>query len=245
MPSITTGPFVHEPADEGDFPDTTPTLPDSTSVEADTPLESDAPPVGPDIPWIRLFNGQDLSGWEGPAGFWFVEGGELVGRLPNQKFKKNVNLCTIRRYADFELRWEARLPWGNSGVHVRSVLVDRDTYNVRGPQVELADNHIVPWGSAVTEPPSRSNLLAPIEFVDSHLRRGEFNAMRVRCVGKRFSVWLNDQLIVDALYRPLAIEGIIALQLHRAAPGMEVRFRNIEIRELGPDKTATGSEKKK
>src|SRR5262249_33754793 len=160
--------------------------------------------------------------------FWTVEDGEIVGRLPNQKFARSENLCTERRYSDFELRFEARLAWGNSGVHIRSTLLDRETFAVRRPQVELADNHVAPWGSAVTEPASRSVVLAPIELVDAHLRRGEFNRMKVRCVGQHLTVWLNDILLIDAQYRTLGIDGIIALQLHRAAPGMEVRFRNIE-----------------
>jgi hypothetical protein len=187
--------------------------------------------------WIPLFNGHDLTGWEGGAAYWSVENGEIVGRLPLERLPRSTNLCTRRRFADFELRFQAKLPWGNSGIHVRSALIDRDAYVLRGPQIELADNHEAPWGSAITEPSSRNRLLAPIELVEGALRRGDYNDMRIRCQGVRVTVWLNDTMILDGNYKPLGIEGIVGLQLHRAAAGMEVRFRNLAIRELSP---ATG-----
>ena len=50
-----------------------------------------------------LFNGQDLTGWEGDDLLWVVENGELVGRSPGISY--NDFLATEERYSDFTLRF--------------------------------------------------------------------------------------------------------------------------------------------
>ena len=198
------------------------------------PIQAGRPEVatGGETDWKPLFNGTDLAGWEGLKEFWSVQDGVLVGRLGPNKLKQNTQLCTTRSFADFELRLDVRLVAGNSGVHVRSALVDRESFNVRGPQVEISDDPRRPWGSAITEPGSRSTLLPPLQLVEKSLRPGDFNQLNIRCVGRRIQVRLNGELLVDGDFKPLPVQGIIALQLHRAAAGMEVHFRDIEIREL-------------
>jgi hypothetical protein len=198
-------------------------------VKAPTPdPTAESPPA-----WQPLFNGVDLDGWEGLSQYWKVENGEIVGRLGPDRLAAHTQLCTKRSFADFELQFEVLLTQGNSGVHIRSTLGDRESYYVRGAQVELSEETRRPWGSVITEPGSRSFLLPPLEIVQQNLRPGEFNHMLVRCIGRRIQVRLNGVLLIDADFKPLPVAGIIALQLHRTAPGMEVRFRKIEIRDLG------------
>ncbi|MEO0415731.1 MAG: DUF1080 domain-containing protein, partial [Verrucomicrobiota bacterium] len=68
---------------------------------------------------------------------------------------------------------------------------------------------------------------------------GEWNAFRIRQVGSRTWVWLNDKLVVDgAIYdnfwdrsKPLPKTGPIHLQTH----GGEIRWRNVKVREIGAD----------
>lgn len=68
---------------------------------------------------------------------------------------------------------------------------------------------------------------------------GEWNSFRIRQIGARTSVWLNDQLVVDNAIlenfwdrgNPLFPKGSIELQTH----GGEIRWRNISIREIPAD----------
>ncbi len=68
---------------------------------------------------------------------------------------------------------------------------------------------------------------------------GEWNQFRIRQIGARTWVWLNDKLVVDgARWRttgtatqPLPAKGPIMLQTH----GGEIRWRNIFVREIGAD----------
>ena len=67
---------------------------------------------------------------------------------------------------------------------------------------------------------------------------GEWNAFRIRMVGDKVSVWLNDQKVVDDARmenyydraQPVPEKGPIQLQTH----GGEIRWRNVFIRELAP-----------
>ena len=71
---------------------------------------------------------------------------------------------------------------------------------------------------------------------------GEWNAFRIRQIGARTWVWLNDKMVVDGAImenfwdrsQPLPAKGPIMLQTH----GGEIRWRNIFVREIGSDEAA-------
>ena len=68
---------------------------------------------------------------------------------------------------------------------------------------------------------------------------GEWNHFRILMVSDRVSVWLNDKLVVDHAVmenyydrkQPVPSRGPISLQTH----GGEIRWRNIFVREIGPE----------
>ena len=65
---------------------------------------------------------------------------------------------------------------------------------------------------------------------------GEWNQMRIRQIGDKTTVWLNDKLVVDNAVmenywdrsKPLPVRGPIMLQTH----GGEIRWRNIFVKDL-------------
>jgi hypothetical protein len=71
---------------------------------------------------------------------------------------------------------------------------------------------------------------------------GEWNSFRIRQVGAKTWVWLNDKLVVDGApmenyhdrTKPFPDQGPIMLQTH----GGEIRWRNIFLREIGPEESA-------
>jgi uncharacterized protein (TIGR03067 family) len=74
-----------------------------------------------------LFNGRDLSGWEGNRKLWSVEDGAITGRTANEgetKIKHNTFLVWQGgEVRDFELRLQYRIVAGNSGIQYRSKLL--------------------------------------------------------------------------------------------------------------------------
>ena len=55
---------------------------------------------------LPIFNGNSLLGWEGNA-YWFrVEEKAIVAGRLTEKIPHNEFLCTVREYADFELRFD-------------------------------------------------------------------------------------------------------------------------------------------
>jgi choline-sulfatase len=85
-----------------------PLPPPSTPFRASTvphPVAAAAVTVKPDAAgWVQLFNGRDLSGWEGDRRFWSVEQGVLTGKtdgtLPRNSFLTWLG-ATVR---NFDLR---------------------------------------------------------------------------------------------------------------------------------------------
>src|SRR5690606_14248061 len=79
----------------------------------------------------------------------------------------------------------------------------------------------------------------PLVFADRP--HGEWNQFRIRQLGDRTWVWLNDKLVVDNAVmenfwdrgKPLAPRGPIMLQTH----GGEIRWRNIFVREIAAEET--------
>jgi len=72
----------------------------------------------------QLFNGKDLSGWEGNMKLWSVENGVLTGRTGTEgetKLKHNTFLIwKDGTVSDFVLTFQYRIEKGNSGVQYRS-----------------------------------------------------------------------------------------------------------------------------
>jgi hypothetical protein len=60
-----------------------------------------------------------------------------------------------------------------------------------------------------------------------------FNDFVVRCEGRHVTIRMNGVTTVDDDFPTMADEGVVAFQIH-GGPEMEVQFRNVTLRELGP-----------
>jgi len=179
-----------------------------------------------------LFNGKDLTGWEGDKKLWIVEDGVLIGRSPGINY--NDFLATAKSYGDFVLRLEVRLVKndGNSGVQFRSKRVP-DSHEVAGYQADIAPGW---WGKLYDEARRNKVLAGPDdETLKKALKPGDWNAYEVRAVGNKITLKLNGTTTVDYTEpeppEKAARSGIIAVQIHGGGP-MEVQFRNLRIREI-------------
>lgn len=175
-----------------------------------------------------LFNGADLSGWDGDPALWRVEGGLIVGSTDGRPLTANSFLISRREFDDFELRFEVRLRNGNSGMQFRS---DRsEGWTVRGYQVDFAAGK--GWGNLHGEGLPGGLIL------DGWQDKAEFatassgwNSVTLRCEGHRIRIAVNGSVVNDVL-EPGALRGVLAMQLHRGE-AMRVEYRNLRILPLG------------
>ena len=179
--------------------------------------------------FFPLFNGKDLSGWEGDLELWKVVDGAIVGDSPG--IKHNQFLKTKRDFENFELRLEFRLKdgVGNSGVQFRSKAVENST-EVSGYQADLGEKY---WGCLYDESRRRKVLVQADPKLDDVLKKDGWNEYVIRAVDEHITLSINGVKTVD--YREedddIPRTGFIALQVH-SGPPLRVEFRNIRIAKI-------------
>ena len=173
-----------------------------------------------------LFNGEDLSGWDGDTTLWGVVDGTIVGSTDGRPLTENSFLISEELFDDFELRFEVKLRNGNSGMQFRS---ERTTgWTVRGYQADFAAGK--GWGNLHGEGLPGGLILDGWQGKSEFLVRRGWNEVRIRCEGHRIRIWVNGTVANDVL-EPGALEGVLAMQLHRGEP-MRVEYRNIRLLRL-------------
>lgn len=177
-----------------------------------------------------LFDGAGLSGWDGDESLWLVEDGMIVGRSPG--IEHNDFLATEKSYGDFILRFQIHLldNSGNSGVQFRSERVPGDTEMI-GYQADVGPQY---WASLYDESRRRKTLAAPDEAtLQRALKANDWNDYEIHAQGTHIALKLNGIATVDYQETDpdIPLSGRLALQIH-SGPAMEVRFRDIQIREL-------------
>jgi hypothetical protein len=183
-----------------------------------------------------FFNGRDLTGWRGLNAHWAVRDGALVGSSQPDGLKFNTFLVSEREYGDFELRFEVKLEGKlnpNSGVQIRSQILDEKTWAVKGPQCDIGAGY---WGSLFGEhfaPGNKHIMLKASNWaeVKKVLKADDFNRYEIRAVGKRVTIKINGLTTVDDEFPTLPERGLIAWQLHGGGP-MTVTFRSIQFKAL-------------
>ncbi len=168
----------------------------------------------------QLFNGQDLTGWNGNRQLWSVENGEIVGKSAG--LKENEFLVSELSAADFKLSLEVKLAGneGNSGIQFRSAA--RDDSSVEGFQADVGAG----WWGKLYEEHGRGLLWD--QSGEAHVKLGEWNRYEIEAEGTRVRTWINGQLCVDLDDALGKRRGVFALQLHSGG-ATEVRFRNVKL----------------
>lgn len=194
-----------------------------------------------------MFNGQDLTGWQG-----LVENPVLRAKMkPAELAKKQIeankkiagnwsvkdaciwfngegdNLCSVKQYGDFEMLVDWKITKkGDSGIYLRG-----------SPQVQIWDTSRVDVGAQVGSGGlynNQVNQAKPLKVADNPV--GDWNTFRIIMIGEKVSVWLNGELVVDKVTMenywdrsiPIFPTGSVELQAH----GTDLAFRDIFIREI-------------
>src|SRR5271170_4960456 len=89
--------------------------------------------------FITIFNGKDLTGWEGLPEYWTVKDGVISGYETKDKSKQTFLVFTSFKVSDFELRvkYKFATPDGNSGIQFRSKVLDAKSFRVGGYQADF------------------------------------------------------------------------------------------------------------
>ena len=180
-----------------------------------------------------IFNGKDLTGWEGEGKAWAVRDGAI--QSTGGQTKKNWLIWRGGELRDFELRLSFKFTKGNSGVQVRSKEIDK--CQVRGYQVEIADaTKMGLWHHSLSPEKYRSHLatagqrvhigvdgkkkieqLAEAAKVQSVCRDNEWNELVIKAVGSRLVQKINGVVfteLIDEEAKYAAQSGLLALQDH-------------------------------
>lgn len=233
------------------------TGPDSQYLKID--IDNFLASLPPDAGFVSLFNGNDLTGWQGfvdnpvnkqnltpkqlqnlqkeanikMSENWSVQNGSIVFN------GKGDNLCTLKEYGDFEMIVDWRITKdGDSGIYLRGT-----------PQVQIWDTARVEVGAQVGSGGLYNNQKhesKPLLVADNPI--GDWNSFRIRMVGERVTVHLNGHLVTDNVVMenywnrnlPIFPSGPIELQAH----GTDLAFRDIYVREINSSEFNLSEEEK-
>src|SRR5688572_12747677 len=180
--------------------------------------------------WISLFNGKDLTGWDGNKDIWRVVDGYIQGKI--DKIGYNTFLVYGVPFSDFVLEAKFILPkGGNSGIQYRSKVIDPAKFVVGGYQADIGAGY---WGILYEERGSRGVMVKPVKEVEKTIKFDDWNTFVVTANGSKLKHEVNGIVSVDfddTDEKKRAAEGVIALQYH--APGnFEIKFKDIRIKPI-------------
>ncbi|MDO5552562.1 MAG: DUF1080 domain-containing protein [Planctomycetia bacterium] len=206
--------------------------------------------------FVSLFNGKDLTGWDGDAKLWSVVDGAIVGETDDadRKITYNNSLAYNKPFEDFVLRFDFRISdKGNSGFYYRGwYLNDANPYQMGGYQADFdgaANYSGIVYGEALRgilanlgtvstieedHNPVAVGTFATAESLRSCVKTGDWNSYEVYARENCFVHMINGQVMSvlhdedDDVARE---EGLIGIQLH-VGPPMKVEVKNIRIKEL-------------
>jgi len=216
---------------------------------------ADTPPPAPPDGFQAIFNGQDLSGWEGSPDYWSVKDGCLTGVTDGSLKYNRFIIWRGGTPADFELKLDYRITEaGNSGINYRSVVVPdpvtpENKFAMRGYQFDL-DGRKRYDGNNYEE---KGRLFLAVRGQISHVVGGrppvvlssfatsddlasvataDWNAAHLIVRANAATHNLNGRLMSvtiddDAPNRKL--DGLIGMQVHTGPP-MKIEYRNIRLK---------------
>lgn len=211
--------------------------------------------------FVSIFNGKDLSGWEGLVKNPIARGKMSKKELAKAQVKANEqmlrdwfvkdgvigfkgegynNICTIKDYGDFEMLVDWKITnGGDSGIYLRGT-----------PQVQIWDIARTNVGAQVGSGGlynNQKNERIPLEVADNPIN--DWNTFRIKMVGEHVTVHLNGVLVTDnvALENywdrklPIFEKEAIELQAH----GEDLGFRNVYVREIESGDVLLSEDEKK
>lgn len=206
--------------------------------------------------FVSLFNGKDLTGWEGHKHFWSVKEGTIHGQTTKENPTKGNTflLYTNGVVDDFELRFHYKIVGGNSGMQYRSK--HKGNYVVAGYQgdfeagktysgilydeaggagkrdIMAGRGEKVVWGEDCKK--QVVGTVGKSEEIQSKIKHEDWNEYVIIAKGNHLVHKINGQTTVDVTdncKEKRVDSGILALQLH-AGPPMIVQVKEVRLKKL-------------
>ena len=197
-----------------------------------------------------LFNGKDLSGWDGDPALWKVENGTIVGTCPGPDALQHNSFLIWRggTVKDFELRATMRvLGDNNSGIQYRSrELPDVGRWIISGyqcdvhPAIEHTGMTYEEKGRGIFGLNGKNVLLDPdgerwllSEHQPVKVDVSQWNEYTVIARGNHLIHKVNGRVTSEMTdHHPgRALEGLLAIQLHRGNPN-RVEVKDVRLKPL-------------
>jgi len=184
---------------------------------------------------IGLFDGKTFAGWEGDTvNTWRIFNNALMGGSLTETVPHNEFLATTESFSDFELMLEFKITgtgFVNAGVPFHSERSKNPVYEMIGYQADLGEGY---WASLYDESRRNLTIVQPDSaLIQKILKPATWNRLKIKSVGRRICIWLNDVQTVDYSEPDEKIihTGKIALQVHGGGKAL-VAYRNIKIIRL-------------
>jgi putative membrane-bound dehydrogenase-like protein len=199
-----------------------------------------------------LFNGKDLSGWDGNPKFWSVKDGAVTGQTTKENPTPHNTFLIWRdgTVDDFELRLSFKMIGGNSGIQYRSkefpdwviggyqadfeagktysgILYEermRGILALRGQKVVLEEG----------KKPEVTGSVGISDEIQASIKQEDWNDYVVIAKGNHLIHKINGKTTVDVTdndAKARAFSGLLAFQVH-AGPPMQVQFKDVRIKRL-------------
>lgn len=190
---------------------------------------------------VRLFNGKDLSGWEGDPNRWSVVDGMIRGANDNAVLSSTY-LFTEKKYRNFRLLLEVKQTMGEGYSTMHSAvcaLGERFTdkgdnaFGFKGPLLMFCHD----WGIWDAYRRNRTVDRGPGPKVE---KKGDWNLIEILVIGNRIRFAANGTQIFDFTDKPEMLqESPIGLQLHSNGQKQEYHFAGLVLSENPEDKLVT------
>jgi putative heme-binding domain-containing protein len=212
-----------------------------------TSAVAQSPPEG----FRALFNGDDLTGWDGNPGLWSVEDGAMIGKTKDAK-QLGYNEFLIWRggvLKNFELRVKVKVTGSNnSGIQYRSKeLSDHGKWVVGGYQCDIhpkAENNAMVYeergrgiialnGQGVVIDPEKKRWLTT-ERDTVNVPISDWHDYTIVAQGNRLTHKIDGKVtgeLLDFDENARSLEGLLAFQIHRG-PAMTVQIKDVFLKEL-------------
>jgi hypothetical protein len=214
----------------------------ATAAEKDTPKKdktAEVPPRTGKSETIQLFNGKDLTGWEGHTELWTVQDGTIVAKNKDA-VPVSTYLLTKQKFTDFRITAKVKLLPGSdthSGIAFwgRIAPEQKDKYTYAGHLV------MFPSGWGMYDLYGRGGLPVDGGPAKKVGKQHDWNDLEILAQGNRVRVAVNGVQVVD--WRdpmPDRIkEGPIGLQLHSNPKPQELHFKDITVTTFPEEKLTT------
>ncbi len=209
----------------------------------------------------QIFNGKDLTSWDGDPRLWSVVDGVIRGQTTPEKKARHNTFCIWRgdEVKNFILKIKFRIQNGNSGIQYRSKEFDK--WRVSGYQAEVEDTPgkvgflyhesgrgwLVNVGDFVLiDEKGKKETVGQVNNPQTLIKNGyykkqDWNEYTIIARGNHVVHVLNGHQTVELIDNDPAgrcMDGVLALQIHKGKP-MVVEFKDIYLKQLPDEKYGT------